>query len=71
MTDWSKAEHKESAEGIWEVGVVYKKTILQGSETGATPLWKGDLGTLCRNGEEGRGHTHGVSETNHGEAGAS
>ena len=46
------------------------RMFLQGSGTSGTTFWLGDLGNFGGNGEEGRGHTKKVSETDHEEASA-
>ena len=40
--------------------------FLQGGDTGGTPIWLGDLGTIGGNGKDGRGDALWVSEKNHG-----
>ena len=43
--------------------------VLQGDDTGGTPLWLGELGAFGGDGENGGGDTQWVSEAYHGEAG--
>ena len=65
-------------EGLGEIGGFNKKgsgglqsggNVLQGSDTGSTPIWLRKLGTFGGNRENGGGETHQVYEAYHGEAG--
>ena len=44
------------------------RKFLQGGSTGDSIVWIRDVGLFVVNGEEGRGDTHGVPATDHGEA---
>ena len=45
--------------------------VIQGGETGGTPIWIIDLVNIGGDVEDGGGDSHQVSETNHGEEGVS
>ena len=78
LIGFDKTERRSGAEGLGEVGGVANKgrggpqsggNILQGGNTGGTPIWPEYLVTVGGNGEDGVWDSHWVSETNHGEAG--
>ena len=59
----------EAGNTTLEVGGRYQGVgkFIQGGGAGNSSLWVGDVGTFGINGEEDRGDTHGVPETNHRE----
>ena len=70
-------KHQAREDGLGEFGEAVNTgrggsrggvNVLQDSGTVSTTFWIGDLGIFSSNGEEGGGHTYGLSEADHREA---